>query len=79
MKTTHGSLTGTVLLLALTPRAAVSARPDEVEDKAVKAIQKLGGRITRDITAKNRPIVGVSLGVIGDNYLSPSATIIIPQ
>ena len=62
MKTTHRSLTGAALLLALAPWTAVCIRADEAEDKAVKAIQELGGRITRDKTAKGKPIVGVDLG-----------------
>jgi internalin A len=62
MKTTHGSLTGAVLLLALAPWTAVCIRADEAEDKAVKAIQDLGGRITRDMNAKDKPIVSVDLG-----------------
>jgi Leucine-rich repeat (LRR) protein len=61
MKTTHRSLTGAALLLALAPWPAVSVRADEAEDKAAKAIQKLGGSITRDKKAKDEPIVGVKL------------------
>jgi hypothetical protein len=62
MKTTHWNLTRAVLLLALAPWTAVCIWADEAEDKAVKAIQELGGRITRDKTAKGKPIVGVDLG-----------------
>jgi hypothetical protein len=47
MKTTHRSLTGPALLLGLVPWTAVCIRADEAEDKAVKAIQKPGGRINR--------------------------------
>ncbi len=61
MKTTHGSLTGAALLLALVPWTAVCIRADEAEDKAVKAIQKLGGRIIRVRVAKDQPIVRVEL------------------
>jgi internalin A len=55
------SLTGAALLLALAPITTISVRADEAEDRAVKAIQKLGGRITRDMKAKGKPIVGVNL------------------
>jgi hypothetical protein len=61
MKTTHWSRTGAALLLALAPWTAVCIRADEAEDKAVKAIKKLGGRITRDEKAKGKPIVRVFL------------------
>jgi Leucine-rich repeat (LRR) protein len=61
MKTTHRSLTGAGLLLALTPWMTVCVRADEAEDKAVKAIQEMGGRIYRDEKAKDKPIVFVSL------------------
>jgi hypothetical protein len=61
MKTTHRSLTGAALLLALAPWATVCARADEAEDHAVKAIEKLNGRITRDQKAKGKPIIGVYL------------------
>jgi len=62
MKTTHRSLTGTALLLALAPWSALSVRADEAEDRAVKAIQEMGGSITRDEKAKDKPIVSVNLG-----------------
>ena len=61
MKTTHWSLTGTALVLALAPWSAISVLADEAEDKAVKAIQKMGGRIDRDMKAKGKPIVSVVL------------------
>jgi hypothetical protein len=61
MKTTHRSLTGAALLLALAPWTAVCIRADEAEDKAVKAIKKLGGRITRNMNARGKPIVSVDL------------------
>ena len=59
MKTTHRSLTAAALLLALSPWTTVSIRADEAEEKAVKAIQKLGGSIYRDMKAKDKPIVAV--------------------
>src|SRR5262249_46388482 len=62
MKTTHRSLTGVLLLLALTPWMTVTARADEAEDNAIKAIQKLGGYMARDEKVKGKPIVGVFLG-----------------
>jgi hypothetical protein len=62
MKTTHWSRTGAALLLAFAPWMAVSIRADEAEDKAVKFIKKLDGRILRDEKAKDNPIVGVGLG-----------------
>ena len=61
MKTTFGSLIGAALLLALVPWSAVFTRADEAEEKAVKAIEKLGGRIARDMKAKDKPIVSVHL------------------
>ena len=61
MKTTHRSLTGAALLLALVPWTAVCMRADEAEDKAVEAIQKLGGRITWDMKVKGKPIVILDL------------------
>jgi hypothetical protein len=61
MKTTHRSLTRGVLLLALATWAAVSVRADEAEDKAVNAIEKLDGKITRDQKAEGRPVIGVYL------------------
>ena len=61
MKTALWSLAGGVLLLCLAPWMTVCIRADEVEDKAVKAIEKLGGRIYRDMKAKDKPIVGVTL------------------
>src|SRR5262249_54974808 len=62
MKTSHGSMARVALLLALAPWTAVCIRADEGEDKAVKAIEKLGGSITRDEKTKGKPIVGVDLG-----------------
>src|SRR5262249_33436310 len=61
MKTTLWSITGTALALALAPWTAVCVRADEAEDKAVKAIQELGGRIARDQKAKGKPIIRVYL------------------
>jgi hypothetical protein len=62
MKTASWSLTVAALLLALAPWAAVCVRANEAGDQAVKAIQKMGGRITRDMKAKGKPIVRVRLG-----------------
>src|SRR5262249_39823966 len=62
MKTTRWSLTAAALLLGLAPWTAVCTRADEAEDRAVKAIEKLGGSITRDETATDKPIVSVDLG-----------------
>ena len=61
MMTTHWNLTGAALLLAFVPWSAVSVRADEAEDKAVKAIEKLNGKITRDQKAKDKPVIGVYL------------------
>jgi internalin A len=61
MKTMQRNMTGAALVLALVQLTTVSVRADEAEDKAVKAIQKLGGKIGRDDKAKNKPIVGVVL------------------
>jgi Leucine-rich repeat (LRR) protein len=61
LKTTHRTLTGAALVLALAPWMAVSIRADEAEDNAVAAIEKLNGRITRGQKAKGKPIVGVDL------------------
>ena len=36
-------------------------RADEAEDAAVKAIEKAGGKITRDLTVPAKPVVGVLL------------------
>ena len=41
--------------------AAVAVRADEAEDKAVQAIEKLGGKVTRDEKAVGRPVVEVDL------------------
>ena len=61
MKTTHRSLTGAALVLALTPWMTVSVRADEAEDKAVKAIEKMGGIIIRNEKVKGKPIIHVKL------------------
>jgi hypothetical protein len=45
----------------LAPWTAGCNRADEAEDKAVKAIQELGGRCGRDKKAKGKPIVNVNL------------------
>jgi hypothetical protein len=61
MKATHWSMTGAALVLALAPWTAAYIRADEAEDKAVKAIEKMGGSFTRDEKAKDKPIVRVFL------------------
>ena len=61
MKASHWSLPGAALLLALVPWMTGCGRADEAEDKAVKAIQKLHGSITRDEKAKGKPIVSVEM------------------
>jgi Leucine-rich repeat (LRR) protein len=61
MKTTHWSLTGAALILALATCMTASVLADEAEDKAVKAIEKLGGQYGRDEKAKGKPIVRVFL------------------
>jgi hypothetical protein len=61
MKTTHRSLTGAALVLAMAPGMTVSARADEAEDKAVKANRNMGRDITRDKEAKDEPIVSVDM------------------
>src|SRR5262249_10914831 len=65
MKTSLGSRTATMLVLALATCMTVSVRADEAEDKAVKNIEKMGGIITRDEKAKGKPIVTV--GITRDN------------
>jgi hypothetical protein len=62
MKTTHWTLTVAAILLALPSWTTICVRADEAEGKAVNAIQKLGGRITRDMKATDNPIVSVDLG-----------------
>jgi internalin A len=52
--------TAIVLLLALLLGGA--GRADDAEDNAVKTIQKLGGRVTRDENAEGKPIVRAELG-----------------
>jgi hypothetical protein len=39
----------------------VGARGDDAEDAAVRAVERLGGRVVRDERAKGRPVVGVDL------------------
>src|SRR5687767_1721662 len=48
---------GVVVALAL----EVSARGDEAEERAVAAIEKMGGRVTRDKTAPGLPVIHVDL------------------
>src|SRR5262249_7009683 len=59
MKAT-GKAHGIVLLLLLL--AGNVGRADDGEDRAVKVIQKLRGRMTRDEKADGKPIVQVDLG-----------------
>src|SRR5436190_17813763 len=47
------------LLVLVASSAAV--RADEAEDKAVKFVEKLDGRVTRDEKATGKPVVTVSL------------------
>jgi len=49
-------LAGCVLLLAAAPLLA-----DEAEDQAVKAVEKLGGKVKRDDKDPAKPVVGVGL------------------
>ena len=53
MKTWHS----VALLLVV----GLPLRADEAEDRAVKAVQKLGGRIVRDEKADGKPIITVDL------------------
>jgi len=48
---------GAVLLLSLLATAPV--RGDEAEEKAVKAVEKLGGKVKRDDKADGKPVVSV--------------------
>jgi hypothetical protein len=54
------NVTGTVLLLLLLVGDA--GRADEVEDKAIKVIRKLGGLMARDQKARGKPVIRVDLG-----------------
>src|SRR5690349_21040745 len=47
------------LLLLLAP--AAPTRAADTEDTAVKALEKVGGKVTRDLTAPAKPVVGVLL------------------
>jgi hypothetical protein len=60
MKTRQKAKTGAVLVLFVLA-VATCGRLHADEDRAVKAIQKLGGKIIRDETAPNKPIVSVDL------------------
>jgi hypothetical protein len=68
MKTRQRQKTGSglVLILLAMTCGAYFGHADEPEDVAVKFIQKLGGTITRDEKAPNKPIVGVALSGITD-------------
>jgi hypothetical protein len=62
MKTRQETITGAVLaltVLALVKSGSIHA--DEAEDKAVKAIYRLGDRFARDRQTKDKPIVDVDL------------------
>src|SRR5262249_15392151 len=63
MKTRQRPKTGAGLVLILLAMTCgpYFAHADEAEDAAVKVIQDLGGRITRDEKARNKPIVGADL------------------
>ena len=50
-------LVGAVMLLAC---LSVAARADEAS--AVKAVEKLGGKVTRDDKLPGKPVIGVNLG-----------------
>ena len=51
MQTRQSILAVTVALLA-----APALRADEAEDRAVKAIEKLGGKVTRDDKREGKPV-----------------------
>jgi hypothetical protein len=55
MKTWHS----VALLLVV----GLPLRGDEAEDRAVKALQKLGARIERDEKADGKPVISVNLGL----------------
>src|SRR5262245_53635013 len=50
------------LTLVVVLFTAASARADDAEERAVSAIEKLGGKVVRDETAKGKPVVRVHLG-----------------
>ena len=49
-------LAGCLLLLTAAPLLA-----DDAEDKAVEAVKKLRGKVTRDEKAEGKPVVAVDL------------------
>jgi hypothetical protein len=62
MKPRQGATTGAALALALLAVVTgTGLHAGEATDKAVKAIEKLGGTVTRDDKATGKPIVGVDL------------------
>jgi hypothetical protein len=56
----HMAMMATLAALLLAS-AGGNVRAKETVEQAVAAVEKLGGMITRDDKARNRPIVGVSL------------------
>jgi Leucine-rich repeat (LRR) protein len=50
-----------VAVLALLVLACKGLRADETEDKAVRAIAKLGGSVSRDEKTKAKPVIAVNL------------------
>jgi hypothetical protein len=55
---TKGLFAGLALVLG-----SATAHADPAEDKAVQAVMKWGGRITREKEGEGRPVVGVELGM----------------
>ena len=55
----RGLLVGTALVL-IAPRVS-QVRADEAEERAVRAIEKLGGKVTRDERQRGRLVVAVEL------------------
>jgi internalin A len=55
-------------VLGLLLTSSVPARADDAEDKAVKIVEKLGGRVTRDDKQPGKPVVGVDFAFsrVGD-------------
>ena len=59
MKTTLARVIATAAVLIVL--LAAGLRADEAEDKAVQAIKKLGGDVTRDNKAEGKPVIVVLL------------------
>jgi internalin A len=59
MKRTHRAWAAAAILLILLIGGNLSA--DEAEDKAVQAVEKLGGKVARDERAQGKPVVVVDL------------------